>query len=102
VGAMLGTIMSNNVHQRIWPIERLRLTPGQTAPAAQRIEIAAERLRHNAALAAAVVLFMVSNHFPLIYGHTQAWIVPPALVGLIWLGCRMVSFGAPSRAPQPV
>ena len=40
MGAMLRIIVANNVQQRIWPV-------------------AALRLRHNASLAVAVILFMV-------------------------------------------
>ena len=45
---------------------------------------AALRLRHNAALAVAVILFMVSNHFPLVYGRASEWLLAP---GIVVLGC---------------
>ena len=62
VGATLGIILMNNTNQR----------PLRTA--------------HNAVIAPAVLLFMVSNHFPLIYGGSRPWLVAPALVAL---GCGM-------------
>ena len=62
LGAMLGTIMVNNTHQR------------------------PQRITHNAVIAPAVILFMVSNHFPLIYGGSSPWLVAPTLVAL---GCLM-------------
>jgi uncharacterized membrane protein len=86
LGAMLGTIMLANVWQRIWPIERRRLTttmPGEP-PSPVLVGDAALRLRHNAALAVAVLLFMVSNHFPLVYGHASGWLLAPGIVMLGW------------------
>ena len=62
VGAMLGIILLNNTNQR--PL----------------------RIADNAVIAPAVLLFMVSNHFPLIYGSSRPWLVAPALVAL---GCAM-------------
>ena len=87
LGAMLGTIMLANVWQRIWPVERRRLmttTPGEPSSTAL-VGDAALRLRHNAALAVAVILFMVSNHFPLVYGHAAEWLLAPGFVVLGWL-----------------
>jgi uncharacterized membrane protein len=87
LGAMLGTIMLANVWQRIWPVERRRLTtttPGEQSSTAL-VGDAALRLRHNAAFAVAVILFMVSNHFPLVYGHSSGWLLAPGIVVLGWL-----------------
>lgn len=87
IGAMLATIMLVNVEQRIWPVERRRLavTPMTKQPSMQLIETAALRLRHNAGLAVAVTLFMVSNHFPLVYGSSLSWLVAPAIILTGWL-----------------
>ena len=60
VGATLGSVMLNNTNQR--PL----------------------RITHNAVLAPAALLFMISNHFPLIYGGSRPWLVAPTLVAL---GC---------------
>ena len=60
LGATLGSILLNNTNQR--PL----------------------RISHNAVMAPAALLFMVSNHFPLIYGTGRPWLVAPALLGL---GC---------------
>lgn len=101
LGAMLGTIMMVNVQQRIWPVERRRLasaTGKQPSPA--MVDLAAQRLRHNAALAVAVILFMVSNHFPLVYGNARAWLLPPVIVTLGWIMSRLLSGRGPSRELQ--
>jgi uncharacterized membrane protein len=102
IGAMLATIMLVNVHSRIWPVERRRLAPSEPAerPSVLSLELASQRLRHNAALAIAVLFFMLSNHFPLIYGHTQAWMIPPIIVGSVWLSSHLVSLRGPYRAAQ--
>jgi uncharacterized membrane protein len=60
LGATLGSILLNNTNQR--PL----------------------RIADNAVIAPAVMLFMISNHFPLIYGGSRPWLVAPALVAL---GC---------------
>jgi uncharacterized membrane protein len=62
VGAMLGIILLNNTNQR--PL----------------------RMADNAVIAPAVLLFMVSNHFPLLYGSSRPWLAVPTLVAL---GCAM-------------
>jgi uncharacterized membrane protein len=60
VGATLGIILVNDTNQRPF------------------------RIAQNAVLAPAVLLLMVSNHFPLIYGTSRPWLVAPVLVAL---GC---------------
>ena len=75
VGATLGIILLNNTNQR--PL----------------------RIAHNAIMAPAVMLLMVSNHFPLIYGGARQWLIAPTLVALgclvglslRWLSMRGVS-----------
>ena len=62
LGAMLGGILLNNTNQR--PM----------------------RIVDNAVMAPAVMLFMVSNHFPLIYGASRPWLAAPTLVAL---GCSV-------------
>jgi uncharacterized membrane protein len=62
MGATLGSILLNNTNQR--PL----------------------RISHNAVIAPAVLLFMVSTHFPLIYGTGRPWIAAPALMAL---GCAL-------------
>jgi len=62
LGATLGSILLNNTNQR--PL----------------------RIGHNAVIAPAVMLFMVSNHFPLIYGDSRPWLVA---LSLLILGCAV-------------
>jgi len=101
LGAMLATIMLANVWQRIWPVESRRLkgthTREQPSSDDRAVYVAAMRMRHNAALAVAVLLFMVSNHFPLVYGHSYGWLVAPGIVALGWIVARLC--GVRSMAP---
>ena len=62
LGGTLGTILLNNTNQR------------------------PQRIVHNAIIAPAVMLFMISNHFPLIYGGSRPWLAASSLVAL---GCAM-------------
>ena len=75
LGAMLGGILLNNTNQR--PL----------------------RIVDNAVIAPAVMLFMTSNHFPLIYGGSRPWLVAPTLVALgcaTGLSLRWMSMRGPS------
>jgi uncharacterized membrane protein len=82
LGAMLATIILANVQRHIWPIERRRLTASDPQPPTDLVDLAALRLRHNAAFAVAVIFFMISNHFPLVYGNLLGWILAPGVVGI--------------------
>jgi uncharacterized membrane protein len=87
IGAMLGAIMASNTQQRIGPVDRLRLTGTDPAkaPSTDLVATASSRLRHNAALAPAVLLFMISNHYPTLYGAERSWLHVPAIVAVSWL-----------------
>jgi uncharacterized membrane protein len=90
LGAMLATIILANVQRHIWPIESRRLKASDPQPSADALAVAALRLRHNAALAVAVIFFMISNHFPLVYGNTLGWTLAPGVVGTGWLLTRFL------------
>jgi uncharacterized membrane protein len=103
IGAMLATIMVMNVEQRIWPIARRRLavTSVKEAPSVDAVQTAADRLRHNAALGVAVVFFMVSNHFPLVYGSALSWLAAPVIILTGWLLSRLFFVTTGPREPYP-
>ena len=78
VGGALGSILLNNTNQR------------------------PQRVVDNAVIAPAVMLFMISNHFPLIYGGSRPWLAAPVLVALgcaTGLALRWISMRG--RQPQP-
>jgi uncharacterized membrane protein len=82
VGAMLGTIMVANVLFVIIPAhwELIRAKQQQRPPRIERGEEAKRRSVHNTYLALPVVLTMISNHFPFLYGHEHAWLVLTVLM----------------------
>ncbi|MBI2720436.1 MAG: urate hydroxylase PuuD [Rhizobiales bacterium] len=81
VGAFVGTIMAANVFMVIIPNQRkitAALIAG-TAPDPKYGVIGKQRSLHNTYLTLPVLLTMVSNHFPMVTGNANAWL----LIGLI-------------------
>lgn len=77
VGAMLGTIMASNVFFIIIPAQRHMLAAtkaGQPVDTSYGMR-AKQRSTHNHYLTLPVLFTMLSNHFPTLYGHEQAWLV---------------------------
>jgi uncharacterized membrane protein len=100
LGAMLGTIMAANVWMRIWPAQRTIITAikaGQ-APDPAVVALAGLRSRHNTFMSVPLLFFMVSNHYPTMYGSAYGWIAAMATVvagflAVMWLYKQS---GAPS------
>jgi uncharacterized membrane protein len=77
VGAFIGTIMAANVFMVIIPNQRVmtaQLLEGE-APDPELGRIGKQRSLHNNYLTLPVLLMMVSNHYPFLTGHPQAWLV---------------------------
>ena len=93
VGALFGTIMANNVAQRIFPAQRKMVAAvreGRTPDAALGAS-AKLRSKQNTFLAVPVVFLMMSVHFPTIsYGSRYGWIVLCAMVLLGWAAARWI------------
>ena len=84
VGALLATIMAGNVAMTIMPSQRV-LVDAVTAgrPPDPTLAIAAKtRSIHNNYLTFPVIVLMVSNHFPGIYGHPLSWILLLVLIAI--------------------
>ncbi|HTN96460.1 MAG TPA: urate hydroxylase PuuD [Nordella sp.] len=84
VGAFIGTMMAANVFAVIIPNQRkitAALLRGE-APDPRFGVTGKQRSLHNTYLTLPVLLMMISNHYPMITNHAQAWI----LVGLIVIG----------------
>jgi uncharacterized membrane protein len=86
VGAIFGTIMAANVWMRIWPNQRKIITatkagqpPPDGAPA-----LAGLRSKHNTYMSVPLIFFMISNHFPTIYGSDLRWAFAAAFIALGW------------------
>ena len=82
VGALLATIMAGNVAMTLMPSQRV-LVAAVTAgrPPDPALAIAAKtRSIHNNYLTFPVIVLMVSNHFPGIYGHPLSWLLMLVLI----------------------
>jgi uncharacterized membrane protein len=88
VGAMIGTWMVANV--------RFVIIPGQQELVAAKLAgrepdptpglRGKQRSIHNNYLTLPVVFAMISNHFPMTYGHAYGWLVLVALIGIgVWV-----------------
>ncbi len=77
VGALVGTIMAANVFMVIVPNQRKiteALLRGET-PDPRYGQTGKQRSVHNNYLTLPVLLMMVSNHYPILTGHPQSWIL---------------------------
>ena len=87
VGATIGTIMVASVFFVIIPGQRKMveaIRAGQTPDPAPGLD-GKRRSVHNNYFTLPVVLIMVSNHYPMTYGHPHAWLVL-AVIG--WRAAR--------------
>jgi uncharacterized membrane protein len=79
VGAMLGTIMAGNVVFTIVPSQReleKSVIEGRGAAASAALSARAKRVSiHNNYFTFPVIVLMVSNHFPSVYGHRLSWLL---------------------------
>ncbi len=82
IGAMLGTMMAGNVFFVIIPAhwELIRAKQAGREPDAAAGLRAKQRSVHNNYLTLPVVFTMISNHFPITYGHSYSWLVLAALL----------------------
>lgn len=89
VGAMLGLIMALNVFRVIIPAQREMvddLVAGREPDGAVGRQ-AALRSLHNNYMTLPVLFIMVSNHYPMTYGHRYNWAIL-AVLALIGAGTR--------------
>lgn len=87
VGAVLGTLMANNVWQRIIPAQKVMVAAAREGrePDPVLAERAKFRSKHNTYLVIPVVMMMISNHFPVaLYGNQQNWVVLSVLTLVGW------------------
>ena len=77
VGAFLGTIMAANVlfHHHSQPEEDRRGADRRQEPDPALGLQAKQRSTHNNYLTLPVLLMMVSNHYPIVIGHTWSWLI---------------------------
>ncbi|WP_430460276.1 urate hydroxylase PuuD [Thalassolituus sp. LLYu03] len=84
VGALIGSIMAGNVFFGIMPSQRelVRAVTAGEKPQAIYAVLAKLRSTHNNYLTLPLVFIMISNHYPMTYGHEYAWLVL-AVIGVI-------------------
>jgi len=101
-GGLFGTIMAANVWMRIWPNQRKIIAgvkgtgpaPDPSIPA-----LAALRSKHNTYMSVPLIFFMVSNHFPGVYGNDYAWVLAIVFVILGWGITKFLFNKAATPAP---
>ncbi|EAQ99156.1 urate hydroxylase PuuD [Congregibacter litoralis] len=81
-GAIIGTIMVGNVFQVIMPGQRKLVAALESgdAPNPQWGARAKLRSTHNTYLTLPLLFIMISNHYPMTYGHSFNWAILLALV----------------------
>jgi uncharacterized membrane protein len=87
VGALLGTLMANNVWSRIIPAQKKMVAAVKEGGEADPVlaERAKFRSKHNTYLVIPVVMMMISNHYPVaLYGRADNWIVLSVLTLVGW------------------
>jgi uncharacterized membrane protein len=86
-GAVLGTIMTANVWERILPAQRKMIAAAAAGTVFDAALSGQAKLRskHNTFMAVPVVFIMISNHFPVAtYGSAWNWEILVALVVMGW------------------
>jgi len=86
LGMLFGTIMAMNVWMRIWPAQKkiIAAVRAGTAPDAALASLAGLRSKHNTYMSVPLVLSMVSNHYPTVYGGPHGWASLLVLVAIGW------------------
>ena len=84
IGAMLGTIMVANVAHVIIPAQRKLVAAKKDGVAPDPIDglRGKQRSVHNNYFTLPVLFLMISNHYPLTYGHPHGWLALVAIVTL--------------------
>ncbi|HEY2030991.1 MAG TPA: urate hydroxylase PuuD [Myxococcales bacterium] len=102
-GGLFGTIMAANVWMRIWPNQR-KIIAGvkgtSPAPEASIPVVATLRSKHNTYMSVPLIFFMVSNHFPTVYGSDYAWVIAIIFVLVGWGITKFLYGKAGSPAPS--
>lgn len=81
-GAMMGTWMATNVWVHIIPAQQglVKAVTTGTPPSERLAKHAKTRSRHNNYMTYPVILAMLSNHFPGVYGNSSNWIILAVLI----------------------
>ncbi|HUO83892.1 MAG TPA: urate hydroxylase PuuD [Thermoanaerobaculia bacterium] len=91
-GAFFGTAMALNVWMRIWPAQKRIITATRegTAPDAKDVALAGLRSRHNTFMSVPLLFFMVSNHYPTVYGSDLRHFYVAMFIAIGFLATRLI------------
>ncbi len=92
MGGALGTAMAMNVWMRIWPAQRKIITAVKNgdAPDAALVAMAGMRSRHNTFMSVPLVFFMISNHYPTVYGTDLHWLWAAVIMAVGFLSVSLL------------
>jgi uncharacterized membrane protein len=101
-GMIFGTTMALNVWMVIWPnqkkiISALKAGTPLAADSAE-VKIAGLRSRHNTFMSVPLVFFMLSNHYPTIYGAQYAHAYAAGVIILGFIVTRLL-YGKAAKVP---
>lgn len=101
-GGLFGTIMAANVWMRIWPNQRKIIAGVKGSAAAPDASVPATaglRSKHNTYMSVPLIFFMVSNHYPTVYGSDAAWVWSVVFVAVGWILTKFLYNKSASPAP---
>jgi uncharacterized membrane protein len=105
IGAYFGTMMMMNVWMRIWPAQK-KIIGGikgtNPAPDASVVSMAGLRSKHNTYMSVPLVFFMISNHYPVLYGEEYAWVIAAIIVLVGWLVTKFLYTKSAGSAPSQI
>lgn len=86
VGAMIGTVMAVNVFAIIIPNQKKAVAAllAGVKPDPRLGKKAGQRSLHNNYMTLPVLLVMISNHYPVLFGHEYNWLVLAGLSAAVW------------------
>jgi uncharacterized membrane protein len=101
LGAFFGTIMAANVWMRIWPNQRKIIAAAKAGspPPDGLPALAGLRSKHNTYMSVPLTFFMVSNHFPTVYGSELRWVIAAAFVAVGWGLTKLMFNKSATAAP---
>lgn len=91
-GLMFGTVMAMNVWMVIWPAQKKIITAVKegTAPDANVVALAGLRSRQNTFMSVPLIFFMISNHYPTVYGSELRDLWAAVIIAIGFLATRML------------
>jgi uncharacterized membrane protein len=100
-GAIFGMCMAANVWMRIWPAQRkiIAAVKAGDKPEGAWGAIAGLRSKHNTYMSMPLLLLMISNHYPTVYGGNTGWVAVAVIVVLGFGMTKLMYNKAATPAP---